>query len=94
VGAPNVKIMFDVYHVGVSQGDIITRLRKFYPRIGHVQIAAVPSRAEPDEGEVAYKAIFSELEALGWPGWVGCEYRPRAGTNDGLAWLDNLGVSL
>ena len=93
VGAPNVKIMFDAYHVGVSQGDIITRLRKFYPRIGHVQIAAVPSRGEPDEGEIAYRAIFKELEALGWPGWIGCEYKPRAGTEAGLTWLKTLGVS-
>jgi len=94
VGAPNVKILFDVYHVGVSQGDIITRLRKFYPRIGHFHIAAVPSRAEPDEGEIAYAAIFKELESLGWPGWVGCEYRPRTSTEEGLAWVQRLGVSL
>lgn len=93
VGEPNVKIMFDAYHVGVSQGDIITRLRKFSPKIGHVQIAAVPSRAEPDEGEIAYRAIFKELEALDYPGWIGCEYRPRATTDAGLIWLEKLGVS-
>jgi hydroxypyruvate isomerase len=94
VGAPNIKIMFDVYHVGVSQGDILTRLRKYFDKIGHVQIAAVPSRAEPDEGEVAYGAIFDELDKLGWSGWVGCEYRPRAGTDEGLAWVSEFGVAL
>lgn len=93
VGASNLKIMFDVYHVGISEGDIITRLRKFFPRIGHVHIAAVPTRAEPDEGEVRYEAIFAELEALGWPGWIGCEYKPRTTVEAGLVWLDKLGVS-
>jgi len=94
VGAPNVKLMFDVYHVGVSQGDVLTRLRAQLARIGHVQIAAVPSRAEPDEGEIAYGAIFKELDALGYGGWVGCEYIPRGSTDDGLAWVQKLGVSL
>jgi hydroxypyruvate isomerase len=59
-----------------------------------VQIAAVPSRAEPDEGEIAYRAIFDELDALGYAGWVGCEYRPRARTEDGLVWTARLGVTL
>ena len=94
VGAPNVKLMFDVYHVGVSQGDALTRLRTHFSRIGHVQIAAVPSRAEPDEGEIAYGAIFKELDAFGYDGWVGCEYIPRGGTDDGLGWVRKLGVSL
>ncbi len=94
VGAPNVKIMFDVYHVGVTQGDVLTRLRTFFDRIGHVQIAAVPSRAEPDEGEIAYPAIFAALEELGYEDWIGAEYRPRAGTDEGLGWVEALGVSL
>lgn len=94
VGAPNLKLMFDCYHVGVTQGDVLTRLRAHLDRIGHVQIAAVPSRAEPDEGEIAYGAVFAELDALGYEGWVGCEYRPRAGTEDGLGWVETLGVRL
>ena len=65
VGRPNVKIMFDCYHVAVMQGDVLKRLERFMPRIGHVQIAAVPSRAEPDEGEIAYPAVFAALDALG-----------------------------
>lgn len=91
VGSPNVKLMFDAYHVGVGQGDIIRRLEKLLPLIGHIQIAAVPSRAEPDEGEVNYPAIFDAIEAVGYAGWVGCEYRPRGDTDAGLSWRDTLG---
>ncbi|TPJ88183.1 TIM barrel protein [Mesorhizobium sp. B2-5-13] len=94
VGAPNLRIMFDVYHVAISQGDVLTRLTRHLPLIGHVQIAAVPSRVEPDEGEVQYTAIFAALEHLSYAGWVGCEYKPRATTDDGLAWAKTLGVEL
>jgi hydroxypyruvate isomerase len=92
VGAPNVKLMFDAYHVGVQQGDIITRLRSFYPKVGHVQIAAVPSRAEPDEGEINFPAIFKVLDELGYTGWIGAEYHPRAGTDAGMGWVKALGL--
>jgi hydroxypyruvate isomerase len=94
VGAPNLRIMFDVYHVGVSEGDVLTRLERYLPLIGHVQIAAVPSRAEPNEGEIAYRAIFEALDRIGYKGWVGCEYKPRGGTDDGLRWTSELGVTL
>ena len=94
VGAPNLKIMFDIYHVGVSEGDIFKKLERFMPLIGHVQIAAVPSRAEPDEGEIAYASVFEELDRLGYDGWIGCEYKPRGDTDDGLAWVKALGVTL
>ncbi len=86
--------MFDVYHVGVSEGDIITRLGRHMPRTGHIQIAAVPSRAEPDEGEIAYPAVFRAIERLGYAGWIGCEYKPRAGTDVGLGWMKQFGVGL
>ena len=94
VGAPNLKIMFDAYHVGISEGDIFTKLARYLPLIGHVQIAAVPSRAEPDEGEVAYGNLFRELDRLGYSGWVGCEYKPRGPTDEGLDWLRTLAVRL
>jgi 2-dehydrotetronate isomerase len=84
---PNIKLQFDVYHVAISEGDVLTRLRRYIPLIGNVQIAAVPSRAEPDEGEIAYPAIFAALDAAGYAGWVGCEYRPRGDTDSGLKWL-------
>lgn len=91
VGAPNVKLMFDAYHVGVAQGDVIRRLESLLPVIGHIQVAAVPSRAEPDEGELNYSAIFDAIETIGYGGWVGCEYRPRADTDAGLTWRDSFG---
>ena len=94
VGLPNLKIMFDAYHVGVSEGDIFTRFARYQPLIGHVQIAAVPSRAEPDEGEIAYANFFRELDRLGYDGWVGCEYRPRGSTDEGLRWVRTLGAAL
>ena len=92
VGRPNVKIQFDFYHVQIIGGDLITRFEKHLPLIGHVQIAAVPSRAEPDEGEVNYPGIFAALDRLGWPGYVACEYRPRGRTEDGLVWARPYGV--
>ena len=91
VGAPNLKIMFDVYHVGASEGDVTKRLERHLVDIGHVQIAAVPSRAEPDEGEIAYASIFATLDRIGWGGWTGCEYKPRGDTDAGLAWMRTLG---
>jgi 2-dehydrotetronate isomerase len=84
---PNIKLQFDVYHVARSEGDVLTRLDKYWPHIANVQIAAVPSRAEPDEGEIAYPAIFAALERHGYSGWIGCEYRPRADTDKGLQWM-------
>jgi 2-dehydrotetronate isomerase len=91
---PNVMMMFDVYHVAVAEGDILTKLEHHLPKIGHVQIAAVPSRAEPHEGEVNYRAVFEALDRLGYAGWVGCEYKPRGRTEEGLSWTRALGVTL
>jgi 2-dehydrotetronate isomerase len=91
---PNIKLQFDVYHVAIGEGDVLTRLKRNMPLIGNVQIAAVASRAEPDEGEIAYPAIFAALDALGYQGWVGCEYRPRGDTDEGLRWTRSLGVAL
>lgn len=93
-GCANLRLMFDCYHVGVTEGDVLAKLERFMPLIGHVQIAAVPSRAEPDEGELDYGAVFGALDRLGYRGFVGCEYKPRAGTEAGLAWTRRLGVDL
>lgn len=91
---PNVKLQFDVFHVAIAEGDVLTKLAAHMPMIGNVQIAAVPSRAEPDEGEIHYPAIFSALDRLGYAGWVGCEYLPRGEMEAGLAWVKKLGVNL
>jgi hydroxypyruvate isomerase len=90
VGATNIGIMFDAYHVGVSEGDVEARLERALPSIRPVQFAAVPSR----EGELDYRSFFARLESLGYVGWVGAEYKPRADTGDGLAWVGALGLSL
>lgn len=90
IGSDRLRLMFDVYHVGVQEGDVLTRLARYADIIGHVQIAAVPSRAEPDEGEIAYGAIFEALDAAGYDGWIGCEYKPRGAVEDGLVWHERL----
>jgi 2-dehydrotetronate isomerase len=87
---PGLAMMFDVYHVGVGQGDVLRRMERFLPQIGHVQIAAVPSRAEPDEGEIDFAAVLGTLDRIGYTGWIGCEYRPRGPTDAGLVWRDRL----
>ncbi|MEC5215412.1 hydroxypyruvate isomerase [Actimicrobium sp. GrIS 1.19] len=86
-GAPNVQVQMDFYHAQISEGDLATTLRKHIDAIGHVQIASVPARNEPDDGEVNYPFLFRLLDELGYAGWIGCEYRPRGRTEDGLGWL-------
>ena len=85
-GRRNIKIMFDCYHVQIMQGDLTRRIEQQIELIGHVQIAAVPSRAEPDAGEVNYLHIMATLQRLGYAGWVGAEYKPGGRTEDGLSW--------
>lgn len=86
-GRSNIRIQFDFYHAQIMGGDLLRRFEAHLPLIGHVQIAAVPSRHEPDEGEVNYPEVFRALDALGYSGWVAAEYHPRARTEDGLGWL-------
>lgn len=88
VGADNLKIEHDLYHAQIMEGDLANRLRTLLPHIGHIQIAGVPDRHEPDEGEVHYPYLFDLLDELGYEGFVGCEYRPRRRTEDGLGWFE------
>src|SRR5947207_5804191 len=92
VERPNVRMQFDFYHAQIVGGDLIRRFEKHLALVGHVQIAAVPSRHEPDEGEINYSEIFAMLDRLGYGNWVGCEYRPRARTEDGLGWARAYGL--
>jgi hydroxypyruvate isomerase len=94
VGASNLKVQLDLYHCQIVEGDVATKLRRYLPTldIGHIQIAGVPDRNEPDAGELNYPYLFALIDELGYGGWIGCEYRPRAGmqrggTSAGLAWL-------
>lgn len=86
VGADNLKLQFDLYHCQIMEGDLIGHLERQFERIGHVQIAGVPGRHEPDVGEIHYPAILERLESLGYRGWVGCEYRPAGATREGIGW--------
>ena len=94
VGAPNLKVQMDLSHCQVMEGDLAMQLRQYLPtgRVGHLQIAGVPERHEPDLGEVHFPYLFDLLDTLGYTGHIGCEYRPRrgavpGGTSDGLGWM-------
>ena len=84
---PNLKLQFDIYHCQILHGDVTMRLREMMPITGHIQIASIPSRNEPDGEELNYPFLFDELDRLGYDGFVGCEYNPRGNTTDGLAWF-------
>jgi 2-dehydrotetronate isomerase len=84
---PNLKLQFDIYHCQIIHGDVTMRLREMMPIIGHIQIASIPSRNEPDGEELNYPFVFAELDRLGYGGFVGCEYNPKGKTTDGLAWF-------
>ncbi|MDH6421753.1 hydroxypyruvate isomerase [Polynucleobacter sphagniphilus] len=86
-GEPNVKVQMDFYHAQIMEGDLISTFKKYFSDIGHTQIASVPNRNEPDDGEVNYIAIFKMLDDMAYQGYVGCEYRPKGKTEDGLAWF-------
>ena len=87
VGAPNLKMQMDLYHMQIMEGDLETKLRRYAGQCGHVQVAGVPRRNEPDTGEVRYEHLFHVLDDIRYAGWVGCEYRPAGRTVDGLGWL-------
>lgn len=89
VGAPNLKVQMDLYHCQIVEGDVAMKIRQYLPtgRVGHLQIAGVPERHEPDIGELHHPYLFALLDELGYAGHVGCEYRPKAGTSAGLGWF-------
>ncbi len=89
VGAPNLKVQMDLYHCQVVEGDLAAKLRQYVPggQVGHIQFAGVPDRHEPDEGELNFAYLFTLLDECGYKGPLGAEYRPRAGTREGLGWF-------
>lgn len=92
---PNLKVLMDLFHCQVAEGDLATRIRKYLAapsRVGHFQIASVPGRHEPDTGEVRYEYLFDLLDELGYQGWIGCEYRPKGDTLAGLGWAKKYGI--
>ena len=86
-GEPNVKVQMDFYHAQIMEGDLAETFKKYFKDIGHTQIASVPKRNEPDNGEVNYPYLYQLLDEMGYEGYVGCEYRPKGKTEDGLAWF-------
>ena len=87
VGSDNLYLQYDFYHTQIMEGDLTTTFRRLKDRIAHVQIADNPGRNEPGTGEINYPFIFKMLDAEGYDGWVGCEYKPAAATSAGLGWF-------
>jgi hydroxypyruvate isomerase len=94
VGEPNIGLQFDLYHRQIQEGDVARSIREFGPLALHYQIASPPDRGEPDDGEMNYRFLFKEIDATGYEGWIGCEYKPRGATLDGLVWAEKCGVAL
>jgi len=92
IAAAGVKLQFDFYHCQISEGDLAAHAERLIGRYAHVQIAGVPGRNEPDRGEINYAYLLELLDRLGYDGWVGCEYRPAAGTIEGLGWARRWGI--
>jgi hydroxypyruvate isomerase len=93
VGRAGVSLQLDLYHCQIMEGDLARHIRDLAGRFAHVQIAGVPERCEPDVGEVNFPYVLDCLDETGYSGWVGCEYRPRAGTLAGLGWARRWGVN-
>ena len=90
VNAPNLKLMFDCYHVGRTEGDVTTRLTDLRDVIGHIQFASVPTRGAPDQGELNYRAVFDHIAGMGWDAPLGAEYKPGGQTEPTLGWMTNV----
>ncbi|QUJ69568.1 hydroxypyruvate isomerase family protein (plasmid) [Photobacterium sp. GJ3] len=87
IDRPNVKLQFDAYHAQIMDGDLTVLIQDLADHIGHVQIASVPARHEPFGGEINYPYLFEVLDKSGYQGWIGCEYNPQQGTQEGLSWV-------
>jgi hydroxypyruvate isomerase len=94
VGSDNLFVQYDIYHAQRMEGELAATLAKHLARIAHVQLADNPGRNEPGTGEINYPFLFGHLDALGYKGTVGCEYKPASSTEAGLGWLNTMGVSL
>ena len=88
VDSPNLRVQYDIYHAQRMEGELGNTLRQHLPRIGHIQLADNPGRGEPGTGEINYAWLFAHIDAIGYDGWIGCEYKPRTSTLEGLGWRD------
>ncbi len=87
IGRDRLALLFDIYHCQVTEGDVTSRMARLLPLIGHIQVADVPARNEPGTGELNWRYVFNRADALGYGGWIGCEYRPAGETVSGLRWM-------
>ncbi|BAM88758.1 hydroxypyruvate isomerase [Bradyrhizobium oligotrophicum S58] len=87
VESDNLFVQYDIYHMQIMEGDLARTMQKHLARIAHIQLADNPGRHEPGTGEINYAFLFRHLDAIGYSGWIGCEYKPKAGTVDGLGWM-------
>lgn len=91
VGAENLFLQYDVYHMQRMEGELARTIAQLLPRIGHIQIADNPGRHQPGSGEINYPWLLRFIDELGYQGWIGCEYQPLGSTIDSLAWLHDFG---
>ncbi|CAH0402520.1 unnamed protein product [Chilo suppressalis] len=95
IGSPNIRLMLDIFHLQQICGDITHNIKKFMPYVGHIQIAQVPNRNEPDTpGEINYEYVLKQVEFYGYDDWIGLEYKPANSTKDGLKWIESFGYKL
>jgi hydroxypyruvate isomerase len=90
VGSDNAYVQYDIYHAQRMEGELAATMQKQLARIGHIQLADNPGRNEPGTGEINYPFLFKHLDRIGYTGWIGCEYKPAAGTEAGLGWRQRL----
>ena len=91
VGSSNLFIQYDIYHMQIMEGDLSPTMERLLPKIAHMQLADTPGRNEPGTGEINYAFIFAHLDAIGYKGWIGCEYKPATTTGEGLGWMKAVG---
>jgi hydroxypyruvate isomerase len=87
VGSSNLHLQYDIYHMQVMEGDLTRTIEANLERIAHIQVADNPGRNEPGTGEINYPFLFDRIDGFGYRGWIGCEYKPRAGVDAGLGWM-------
>ena len=88
VGADNVRLQYDLYHMQIMEGDLLRTVARLLPWIGHIQFADNPGRHEPGTGEIHFARVFAELDRLGYDGWMSAEYRPSTNTEASLGWFE------
>jgi hydroxypyruvate isomerase len=92
VRSPNLYLQYDIYHMQRMEGELANTITANFERIAHIQLADNPGRNEPGTGEINYRFLFAFLDAIGYSGWIGCEYKPKGGTDEGLGWRAVHGV--